>query len=70
MLLTKNKFDPEHISKPYNNAVKGQVGEKKEICGVCAAVCIAETGRFDGVPTYMCERTDEVLKETMKQAGL
>lgn len=32
MLLTKNKFDPEHISKPYNNAVKGQVGEKKEIC--------------------------------------
>lgn len=22
----------------------------KEVCGVCAAVCCTETGRFDGVP--------------------
>lgn len=32
MLLTKAKFDPEHISKFYNNAVNGQHGEKKRIC--------------------------------------
>lgn len=57
-------------TKKIVTASKCSTCEKKEICGVCAAVCIAETGRFDGVPTYMCERTDEVLKETMKQAGL
>ena len=39
---------------------------KKEICGSCAAVCITETGRFDGVPRYMCERTDAILRETIK----
>lgn len=32
MLLTKSKFDPEHISKFYNNAVNGQTGEKKIMC--------------------------------------
>lgn len=32
MLLTKARFDPEHIGKFYNNAVKGQTGEKKEMC--------------------------------------
>ena len=32
MLLSKSKFDPEHIGRFYNNAVKGQTGEKKKIC--------------------------------------
>ncbi len=31
--------------------------DHREICGVCAAVCVTETGRFDGVPRYMCEKT-------------
>lgn len=39
---------------------------KREICGACAAVCVAETGAFDQTPTYMCERTDEILKETLE----
>lgn len=34
---------------------------KKEICGVCAAVCVAETGEFSKVPEYVCERIDEIL---------
>lgn len=42
--------------------------EKKEICGTCAAMYMAETGRFDGVPTYMCERTDAIIRETIRQA--
>lgn len=27
------------------------------MCGVCAAVCVTETGHFDGVPFYVCEKT-------------
>ena len=38
----------------------------KEICGVCAAVCLTETGRFDGVPHYVCEKTREQLRFTQE----
>ena len=38
---------------------------KAEICGACAAICISETGSFDGVPEYMCQRTDEILRQTV-----
>ncbi len=41
---------------------------KAEICGVCAAVCVSETGAFDGVPEYMCQRTDEILRQTAEAA--
>lgn len=40
---------------------------KKEICGVCAAVTVAETGEFDKVPCYMCERTDAIAKLTWEK---
>lgn len=40
--------------------------EKRDVCGVCAAVCVSETGRFDGIPVYMCERIDAIIKETIK----
>lgn len=36
----------------------------REICGVCAAVCLAETGRFDGVPEYVCRRAEEIVRQT------
>ena len=49
-------------------ASKCSTCEKKELCGVCAAVCVTETGRFDGVPTYMCKKTEAVVKETIKYA--
>ena len=36
----------------------------KEVCGVCAAVCYTETGRFDGQPTYICRKTKETVRYT------
>lgn len=38
----------------------------KELCGVCAAVCFTETGRFDGVPGYVCEKTREQVRITQE----
>ena len=35
--------------------------DKREVCAVCAAVCVTETGSFDGVPEYMCRMTEEIL---------
>ena len=35
---------------------------KKEICGVCASVCYGETGHFDEVPVYMCEKADHLVR--------
>lgn len=35
---------------------------KRSMCNVCAAVCITETGHFDRVPEYVCQRTDEVIR--------
>ena len=34
---------------------------KRDICPVCAAVCVTETGAFDKVPEYMCQFTDEMV---------
>lgn len=42
----------------------------KDVCGVCAAVCYSETGAFDKVPTYVCEKTKlqvEYTKELAKK---
>lgn len=39
---------------------------KSEVCGVCAAVCVSETGKFDETPEYMCQRTEAILKYTAK----
>lgn len=30
---------------------------QRKLCSVCAAVCQAETGSFDGLPEYVCEKT-------------
>ena len=38
----------------------------KEVCGVCAAVCYTETGRFDGQPTYICRKTRETVRCTAR----
>lgn len=40
---------------------------KKEVCGACAAVCVAETGEFQKVPKYMCDRTDEIARVTWEK---
>lgn len=33
-----------------------------DICSVCSAVCVTETGRFDGVPEYVCRITEETVR--------
>ena len=38
----------------------------KEICGACAAVYFTETGSFDKVPDYVCERAVSIIEETRK----
>lgn len=37
---------------------------KRGACPVCAAVCVTETGHFDGVPEYVCAMTDETIRRT------
>ena len=34
----------------------------KDVCVVCAAMCYTETGRFDGVPEYVCAKTQEQVR--------
>lgn len=36
---------------------------KRDVCPVCAAVCVTESGAFDGVPEYMCRMTEEMIKQ-------
>ena len=38
--------------------------EYKDVCSVCAAVCFTETGRFDGKPDFICEKTREMVRIT------
>ncbi len=39
----------------------------KKYCDVCAAISYAETGRFDGLPTYICEKA-KAYKKLVEQA--
>ena len=41
----------------------------KDLCAVCAAVCLTETGSFDKVPGYVCEKTRETVRLTQKVAA-
>lgn len=36
----------------------------KKICGACAAVYYAETGKFDAIPEYVCQRAKELVSLT------
>lgn len=38
--------------------------EYKDICNACAAVYFTETGSFDGVPEYVCQRAKEIVEQT------
>ena len=35
---------------------------KRELCASCAAVCVTETGAFEGTPEYMCRYTEELIR--------
>ncbi len=43
---------------------KCTVCPKKDVCAVCASVCLTETGSFVGVPEYMCQMTDSIIEQT------
>ena len=36
----------------------------KNVCNVCAAVCMNETGRFDGKPEYVCRMIEDITELT------
>jgi len=42
----------------------------KDVCGVCAAVCYSETGAFDKVPEYVCEKTRLQVEYTKELANI
>jgi radical SAM protein with 4Fe4S-binding SPASM domain len=42
---------------------------KRKACAACAAVCVTETGRFDGVPEYMCRMTEAILEQLERVTG-
>ncbi len=44
--------------------------EYTEVCESCAAASYAETGRFDGVPRYLCEKAEEYVRLTKKELGI
>ena len=39
----------------------------RDICHPCAAISLAETGRFDGIPTYMCRAVAEMQRIALKE---
>ena len=39
---------------------------KRGACPVCAAVCVTETGKFDGVPEYACRMAEATMENTWK----
>lgn len=44
------------------NPAKCTACKYRDLCSVCSAVCVAETGRFDGVPEYVCRMTEETVR--------
>lgn len=46
--------------------VKCQNCDHKEVCGVCAAVCYSETGHFDEVSEYICDKTRQTVRYTVE----
>lgn len=42
---------------------------RKDICDVCAAVCVSETGDFSSVPEYMCKRTENIVNLSLECLG-
>lgn len=41
--------------------------EYSSVCDSCAASCYAETGRFDGLPQYLCQKAHEYVRLSKKE---
>lgn len=53
-----------NLTRQIRRPVECKMCPKRDVCSVCAAVCVTETGRFDGVPEYVCHMTDEKIRAT------
>lgn len=42
----------------------------RHACHVCAAMCLTETGKFDGRPDYICAMTEETVRLTLEKENL
>lgn len=40
---------------------------RRDVCQTCAACAVLETGRFDGLPKYMCEYTETTVRLLEKE---
>lgn len=38
--------------------------KNRELCSVCAAVCVTETGGYEQAPEYVCRMTEETIRGT------
>ena len=47
---------------------KCQSCNHKQMCAVCAAVTVTETGAFDEVPEYVCRQTRALVTQTLQAA--
>lgn len=59
--LMIQKADAVNLSGICNNC------QNSSICHSCAAMAMAETGRFDGIPVYMCEMVKTMKKLAQEQ---
>lgn len=41
--------------------------EYEELCESCAASCYAETGKFNGLPTYLCQKSKEYVRLSLEE---
>lgn len=41
--------------------------KNKHVCHVCAAMCVTETGKFDGKPQYLCDMSRETIRMTLEE---
>lgn len=55
----KIKLDTKNIKL----SKKCSICEKKEVCMVCAASAVTETGDFQGTPSYLCEMMDYEIQQ-------
>ena len=43
---------------------------QKEACHACAAMCVSETGHFNGKPEYVCRMMKETVRLLQGGGGL
>lgn len=68
-MMTKPVFEIENFNAAWENVKKSRSGiilpakctgcELRNYCDMCAAVTLAETGDFSGIPEYVCKKAAE-----------